>query len=76
MMWAKKRELTPEEVKKLAPGTEVHLEGRNRYGELSWLEGTVAQSGKKKVFAYREPDWTLKSLAIRAYPNKKWTVQE
>jgi hypothetical protein len=53
----------------------VHLEGRNRYGELSWLEGTVAQSGKKKVFAYREPDWTLKSLAIRAYPNKKWTVQ-
>lgn len=31
---------------------------------------------REKVFAYREPDWTLKSLAIRAYQNKKWTVQE
>lgn len=75
MHWAKKRELTPEEVKKLPSETEVHLEGRDRHGELTWLEGHIVQSGKKKVFAYRSQDWTRESIAIKAYPNKKWMVQ-
>ena len=75
MHWAKKRELTPEEVKKLPPETEVHLEGRDRHGELTWLEGHIVQSGKKKVFAYRNQDWTRETIAIKAYANKKWTVQ-
>lgn len=75
MHWAKKRELTPEEVKRLAPETEVHLEGRDRHGELTWLEGHIVQSGKKKVFAYRDQDWALETIAIKAYANKKWTVQ-
>lgn len=75
MHWAKKRELTPEEVKKLPPETEVHLEGRDRHGELTWLEGHIVPSGKKKVFVYRSQDWMLESIAIKTYPNKKWTVQ-
>jgi len=75
MHWVKKRELTPEDVKKLPPETEVHLEGRDRHGELTWLEGHIVQSGKKKVFAYRSQDWTRETIAIKAYQNKKWTVQ-
>ena len=67
MHWAKKRELTPEEVKKLPPETEVRLEGRDRHGELTWLEGHIVPSGKKKVFVYRSQDWTRET--------KKWTVQ-
>lgn len=75
MMWAKKKILTPEQVKALPVGTEVHLEGRNRYGELTWLEGRVQQGYKGKVFVYHDHSWNREIKSIRAYPGKEWTVQ-
>jgi hypothetical protein len=74
-MWTKKRILTPEQVKALPIGTEVHLEGRDRYGELTWLEGRVQQGYKGKVFAYHDHSWSREIKSIRAYPGKEWTVQ-
>lgn len=76
MYWAKKREMTAEQVKALPPGTEVHLEGRDRYGEITWLEGSVVQSGKQKVFAYFDrASFSRETKKIMDYPNKKWMVQ-
>lgn len=75
MYWKEKRVLTPEEVKKLPPGTEVHLEGRDRHGELVWLEGTIVQSGKSRVFSYYDHNWTRVTKTIKSYPGKKWMVQ-
>lgn len=75
MYWAKKQELTPEQVKKLAPEVEVHLEGRDRYGELTWIEGKVVQSGKSKVFSYLDHNFMRQTKSIKVYPNKHWTIQ-
>ena len=75
LYWSKKRELTPEEVKQLPVGTEIHLEGRDRYGEVTWMEGTIAQSGKSKVFSYHDHNYARQTKPIKLYPNKKWMVQ-
>jgi len=75
MYWSRKKELTPEEVKKLPVGTDVHLEGNDRYGEVTWMEGKIQQSYKKKIFVYRDNDGLQHEKPIRAYPNKKWMVQ-
>lgn len=74
MYWADKKEIAPDQVKKLPSDVEVHLEGRDRYGELVWLEGRVVQSGKKKVFSYFDAYHQRCTKDIKAYPNKKWTV--
>ena len=74
MYWKKSKELTPDEVKKLSPDIEVHLEGRDRRGEMTWIEGHVLQSGKKKVFAYYTGYHDRETKDIKAYKNKRWTV--
>lgn len=74
MFWAKKKELTPEEVKQLPPDVEVHLEGRDRHGELIWREGHIVQSGKQKVFVFRGDNFSMDIMHIRAYPNKRWVI--
>ena len=43
------KELTAEQVRKLAPGTAVIRHSFDRYGAHQTCEMTVAQSGKKKV---------------------------
>ena len=75
MYWANRKRLTPEQVKQLPAGTEVHLEGHDRHGDLTWLEGTIVQSGKSKVFAYRDHNFGRQTKAIKNWPNKNWTVQ-
>lgn len=74
MVWRYKKILAPEEVKKLSPDIEVHLEGRDRRGELVWLEGHVIQSGRKKVFVYQGPNFESLTKDIKAYKNKSWVV--
>ena len=75
MHWGdKKREISPEEVKKLPSDVEVHLEGRDRYGESTWIEGHVVSSGKKKVFMYYA-GFERETKPIKAYPNKRWMIQ-
>lgn len=75
MYWAHKKELMAEQVKKLPPETEVHLEGRDRYGELAWIEGKIVQSGKKKVFSYFDGYNQRCTKDIKDYQNKHWTIQ-
>ena len=73
MYWPNRKRLTPEQVKQLPAGTEVHLEGHDRHGDLTWLEGTIVQCGKSKVFAWW--DQTGRQMkSIKNWPSKHWTV--
>lgn len=76
MYWAKKRELTPDEVKQLPPETEVHLESQDRHGELTWYEGRIRNGKTGKVFVYYDFSWHQAQKAIKEYPGKRWTIQE
>jgi len=77
MYWnGKKKDLTPDEVKKLSAGVEVHLEWYDRHGELTFLDGYVVQSGKKKVFSYFDRAVCMpKTKAIKYYPGKRWVIR-
>ena len=74
MDWKYKKELTPDEVKHLPPDVEVHLEGFDRYGIPTWIEGHVVQSGKKKVFAFNTY-YDRETKDIKKYKNKKWMIE-
>ena len=43
------KELTAEEVRKLPAGSSVMLHRFNKFGEHSWMDMTVVQSGRKKI---------------------------
>ncbi len=76
MVIHKKDKLTAAEVRKLPVGTRVDLHGYDRRGTPQWLECTVAQSYRKKVLSYRNPDGTKATKEIRDYPNKYYTLKE
>ncbi len=59
------RKLTADEVKKLPSGTKILLHGRDRYGEATQLECTVAQSGKKKILTYWDVNMHRETKPIR-----------
>lgn len=75
MWWADKvkKELTAKEVRELPVGTRVHLEGHDRYGEVCYLAGRIADRDGKKMFLYYDC-MVPEVKEIRAYKGKKWTV--
>lgn len=74
MLWKREKELTPEEVRKLPPEVEVHLNGHNRHGSPTYIEGHVVQSGKSKAFVY-DTYYGLEKKRITAYKGKTWTIE-
>ena len=76
MYWqaSESKEVTAKEVKDLPVGTHVHLEGRDRYGALTQIEGRVAynKNGQKQFLYYdcRMPVYK----DIRTYKGKRWLV--
>ena len=68
--------LTAEQVRKLKPGTRVNLCGRDRRGFTTWLECTIVQSGKHKVFAYWDYYEGRKTKHIREYQGKWYEVED
>jgi len=77
MWWAEnqKKELTPKEVKELPAGTTVHLEGRNRRGEVYYLDGRVCDKNGIKKFLYYENRFP-EIIEIKTYKGKKWMVRK
>ena len=69
-----KEHLTAADIRKLPAGTKVQWHGRDKYGYHSWLDCTVAESGKKKILAYRGFNGLLETKPIRDVPNKYFTL--
>ena len=77
MWWAEnqKRELTAKEVRELPVGTRVHLEGVDRYGEQTQIEGWIADRNGVKKFLYY--DCMVPEVKdIKTYRGKKWMVRK
>jgi hypothetical protein len=77
MWWSEsqKKELTAKEVKELPVGTRVHLEGTDRYGEQTQLEGLICdRNGTKKLLYYDR--MVPETMEIRTYKGKKWMVKK
>ncbi len=72
--WAGYEEISPEALRKKPAGTDARLYSFDRFGVVQWLDGIVAQSGKKKVFSYRGTDYQRSTKEIRGWPRAIWTV--
>ncbi len=58
------KELTAEQVRKLAPGTHIIRHSFDRYGAHQTRECSVVQSGRSKALAYTDTDFLTKTMKI------------
>ena len=77
MWWTEnqKKELTVKEVRELPVGTRVHLEGVDRRGEQTQIDGLIADRNGVKKFLYY--DCMVPEVKdIKTYRGKKWMVRK
>ena len=77
MWWPEgtKKELTAKEIRALPVGTRVHLEGTDRYGEQTQIEGLICDRNGVKKFLYYDC-MAPEVKEIRTYRGKKWMVRK
>jgi hypothetical protein len=80
MAWWSEREyktLTSSEVKDLPVGTQVHLQGPDRYGATVQLEGRIAfRKDGKKCFLFYDSMRFQTYKEIKTYKGKIWTIRK
>lgn len=62
-------------VRALPAGTEIYLNGFDRYGMHWTLRGTIVQSGKRKMFRYEDTDGLSRIVPIIKTGNRWWTME-
>lgn len=67
--------LTAEQVKRLEPGARVTVIGADRYGECYREDGTIVQSGKKKLLCFiNKVTWEKVYKPIKDSENKRYVI--